>query len=360
MSMRAGTLRTLRTIGGTMIGWIIAVFLGIWVIAESPLDLNHFVEAILAGMVAGVVTYLVEHSPAFRAATRKLSAGRIILFRTAIYAFLITFFVILVSALRAPFVRGLDPFDIFSDEKFHSFLFGGQFYILLAILLVTSFTISFLREVHRMFGPGLLLKLMLGTYHRPIEEDRIFMFLDLNESTTIAEKLGPIRFAEFKNDFFHDLAEPVLETRGEVVQYVGDEVVLTWKTDSGVRNANWVRCFFMIRKKIAGVREEYLRRYGMSPAFKAGCHSGVVVTTEVGDLKRGIAHSGDTVNTAARIEGECRRLSREFLVSEALYRRTAVPEDVQATDMGEVLLRGKSEGLRLWSMESRESTDGIH
>jgi adenylate cyclase len=352
MSVHARTLRTIRTIGATVIGWIIAVFLGIWAIAESPFDPDHFVESILAGIVAGVVTYTVEHSPALLAATRKLSAGRIVIVRTAIYTFLITFFVLLVSALRAPFVRGLDPFDIFSDEKFHTFLFGGQFYILLAILLVTSFTISFLREVHRMFGPGLLLKLMLGTYHRPIEENRIFMFLDLNESTTIAEKLGPIRFAEFKNDFFHDLAGPVLETRGEVVQYVGDEVVLTWKTERGVRDANWLRCFFLIREKITAVREEYLRRYGMSPAFKAGCHSGVVVTTEVGDLKRGIAHSGDTVNTAARIEGECRRLSRDFLVSETLYRRTTVPENVEATDMGEVLLRGKSEALRLWSVDS--------
>jgi adenylate cyclase len=352
MTIRAGTLRTIRAIAWTVIGWIVAVFLGIWVIAESPLDLNHFIESFIAGIVAGVVTYLVEHSPALRAATRKLSAGRVVLLRTAIYTCLISFFIILVSGLRAPFVRGMDPLDVFADARFHTFLFEGQFFILLAILLVTSFTISFLHEVHRMFGPGLLLKLMLGTYHRPIEEDRIFMFLDLNDSTAIAETLGPIRFSEFKNDFFHDIAEPVLETKGEVFQYVGDEVVFTWKTASGVRNAKWLRCFFMIRDKIARMRGEYLRRYATMPTFKAGCHSGVVVTTEVGDLKRGIVHNGDAVNTAARIEAECRRLRKDFLVSDTLYRQTSLPDDVRAADMGEVILRGKSRALRLWSVES--------
>ena len=54
------------------------------------------------------------------------------------------------------------------------------------------------------------------------------MFLDLNNSTAIAERLGPLRFNDFKNDFFHDIAQPVLETRGRIYQYVGDEAVVTW------------------------------------------------------------------------------------------------------------------------------------
>lgn len=45
-----------------------------------------------------------------------------------------------------------------------------------------------------------MLNLLLGRYHRPVAEERIFMFLDLNDSTAIAAALGPFRFNDFKND----------------------------------------------------------------------------------------------------------------------------------------------------------------
>jgi adenylate cyclase len=90
-----------------------------------------------------------------------------------------------------------------------------------------SFLINFVRQLNRMLGPGTLVNLLLGRYHRPVAEDRIFMFLDLNDSTAIAAALGPARFNDFKNDFFYDIAEPVLETRGQIYQYVGDEAVVT-------------------------------------------------------------------------------------------------------------------------------------
>jgi class 3 adenylate cyclase len=68
------------------------------------------------------------------------------------------------------------------------------------------------------------------------------MFLDLNDSTAIAARLGPVRFNDFKNDFFYDIAEPVLETRGQIYQYVGDEAVVTWTLDKGLRQGNCLRC----------------------------------------------------------------------------------------------------------------------
>jgi adenylate cyclase len=79
--------------------------------------------------------------------------------------------------------------------------------------------------------------LLLGRYHRPVAEERIFMFLDLNDSTAIAAALGPFRFNDFKNDFFHDMADPILKTRGQIYQYVGDEAVVTWTSSEGSTRA---------------------------------------------------------------------------------------------------------------------------
>ena len=179
------------------------------------------------------------------------------------------------------------------------------------------------------------------------------MFLDLNDSTAIAARLGPVRFNDFENDFFYDIAEPVLETRGQIYQYVGDEAVVTWTTERGLRQGNCLRCVFLVTERIHERKARYLARYGIVPAFKAGLHGGPVVTAEIGDIKKDIVHSGDTVNTAARVEAQCRPLERRVLVSEALLRRCQVPDDLAVEDMGAHELRGKSEAVRLYSVRLR-------
>jgi len=78
-----------------------------------------------------------------------------------------------------------------------------------------------------------------------------------------------------------------------------------------------------------------------------------VVTAEIGDIKKDIVHSGDTVNTAARVEAQCRPLERRVLVSEALLSRCQLPAELEVEDMGERELRGKAEAVRLYSVRSR-------
>src|SRR4029453_6145101 len=153
--------------------------------------------------------------------------------------------------------------------------------------------------------------------------------------------------------FFYDVAEPVLQTRGQIYQYVGDEVVVTWTTERGLRQGNCLRCVFLVTEHLHEQKERYLARYGIVPAFKAGLHGGPVVTAEIGDIKKDIVHSGDTVNTAARVEAQCRPLERRVLVSEALLSQCQLPEELEVEDMGKRELRGKAEALRLFSVRRR-------
>ena len=217
-------------------------------------------------------------------------------------------------------------------------------------MIVFTFIISFSIEIGRMLGPGALVKLLSGSYHSPVEEERIFMFLDLNDSTEIAEKLGHIRFTEFKNEFFYDIADLILDSNGEVFQYVGDEVVLTWKLKDGLKNSRWIKFFFNIKKKIKSRAEIYSNEFGVTPEFKAGCHSGIVFTSEVGDLKKSIVYNGDTINTAARIESECRKLGRELLVSEELINQTDINSYFNSEKIGPISLKGKSNNITLFTI----------
>ena len=68
------------------------------------------------------------------------------------------------------------------------------------------------------------------------------MFLDMNDSTSIAEQLGHIKYFKLLREFYSDLSEAIINHMGEVCQYIGDEVVISWKVKSGLANGNCVKC----------------------------------------------------------------------------------------------------------------------
>ena len=201
----------------------------------------------------------------------------------------------------------------------------------------------------RLLGPRTATQILLGRYLRPVHEDRSFLFVDLVDSTGIAERLGPLKFAEFKNEFFHDIAEPVLDSGGQIVQYVGDEVMITWPRmrRGDAVSSDCVRCFFSLKQRVLDRSAVYNARYGEAPRFRAGLHGGAVVVSQIGDIKREIAFSGDTVNTASRIQGLCRELRQDFLASLDVIAEVDLPEDVLREDLGEHSLRGRSAPVSL-------------
>jgi adenylate cyclase len=335
-------------------GWIVAALLVHWIVRRVPTHLARELTAMATGLVLGLVSSWFELRLIPRI-VRALTVGGLLLVRTFFYVTLcaVAIHVVTMSLLGLSEHGGL--LGYYTSVQYRDFVLGGRFWVALVILTLVSFLINFVRQLNRMLGPGTLVNLLLGRYHRPVAEERIFMFLDLNNSTAIAAQLGPLRFNDFKNDFFHDLAEPVLETRGEIYQYVGDEAVVTWTVERGLREGNCLRCVFLMSERIHEQKDRYLARYGIVPEFKAGLHGGPVVTAEIGDIKKDIVYSGDTVNTAARVEAECRPLARRVLVSEALLRQCYLPPELVIEDMGQRELRGKVEALRLYSMRARET-----
>ena len=346
------TFHTAKTALWITCGWIGAALLVHWIVRRVPTHLARELTAAMTGAVIGLGSAWFELRLVPRV-VRSLTVGGLLLVRTLFYVTLCAAAIHLVTMSLLGLSEHGGPLEYYKSKQYRDFVLGGRFVVALVILTLVSFLINFVRQLNRMLGPGTLVNLLLGRYHRPVAEDRIFMFLDLNDSTAIAATLGPVRFNDFKNDFFHDIAEPILETRGRIYQYVGDEAVVTWTTDRGLRQGNCLRCVFLVTERIHERKERYRARYGVVPEFKAGLHGGPVVTAEIGDIKKDIVHSGDTVNTAARVEAQCRPLERQVLVSEALLSRCPVPEELEIEDMGERELRGKVEALRLYSLRRR-------
>lgn len=209
------------------------------------------------------------------------------------------------------------------------------------------FVTSLVRQLLQGMSRRRLQELLRGRYYQPEAEDRIFLFVDLKDSTRLAEQLGNERYSRLVRDFFRHVSPAVTATRGEVYQYVGDEMVVTWESKDGLRFANCLHCFFEMRRLIQERAEYYQQHFGEVPRFKAGAHGGPVTTVLVGTVHRELVYHGDVLNTTARIQAQCNALGSWFLISEALRQQLGEPPEFQFTPMGGHQLRGKAGPVNL-------------
>lgn len=206
-------------------------------------------------------------------------------------------------------------------------------------------------QVNSKFGQGAFWNIIRGKYNTAKEEERIFMFLDINSSTTIAERLGNTKYHDLLKEFFADVTSPIIENKGEIYQYVGDEIVVTWASGDQVQYRNCIKCFFEIKLHIERHREKYLSNYGLVPSFKAGIHYGKVTVGEIGIIKRDITCSGDVLNTTARILSMCNELDKELVVSGELVSKIHALNNYYVTQsLGHIKLKGKEKELLLISI----------
>ena len=235
-----------------------------------------------------------------------------------------------------------------SLEFFRSWTFIKNMIIWLLIVLGTLIVLM----INDKFGPGVFPDYLKGRYFQPKREERVFMFVDINDATTIAERIGEQQYFLFLKDFFNHIASSIQQTYGEVYQYVGDEVVISWKLGKGIHNNNTIRCFFEMQKAIENRRENYLNKYGAVPEFKAGVHCGFVMVGELGKIKKDIAFSGDVLNTTARIQAQCKSKGYPILISEVFGKKLYhLPKEMKLLSLGDEKLKGKQEEVSLMTVD---------
>ena len=341
--MKFGNKRRWQIIQQYSIGWTLAfIFLSI-VRGEGTKELGSvqfevwesiltaFITGPILGCISGYAQILTEEHGYKRISIQKLLALRVV--------YVLLFLAALISLAYVFYGENITFFD-FAFEP-------GSFAIYLYIVSVDVFMFG-LRQVNLFLGSNNFWKLFRGKFYTPREEERIFMFLDLQSSTKHAENLGHIEYSKMIQDCFNDLGV-VVENEAEIYQYVGDEVILTWKLQDGLRSQNCLNAYFNFKQRIEGRKERYLQKYNCIPHFKAGMNSGVVTVAEVGKFKKEIAYHGDTINTAARIQGKCNELKQELLISETLKNALSNTGFV-FNELGSIELRGKESETILYAV----------
>lgn len=296
------------------------------------------VDAILISFLVGGYMLFVREGRA-RPWLRRLTFRADLALSSAIV--LVLFF---VGRAVGQVVTSRDPARFLLSFREAHLVYAVPFFAMVAV------TVQFILQMNRMIGANVLGYFVAGVYHRPKAEERIFLFMDLAGSTQLAERLGSARYFDLLRRVVDELSEPVLETDGEIYQYAGDEVVITWPMQTGLRGANCVRCFFLVREAVARDRDRYRRDFGALPAFRGGLHGGTVTGGELGDLRRQIVFVGDILNTAARLEEYAKRTDFDLVASGAVLEHLVLPTGIVATPCGELALRGKEASVAAYGL----------
>lgn len=292
----------------------------------------NIILSLVLGLFSWNFYFFLDRNAQFRSWTRVGLMG-ILLF------FLAGFFYLGGEIMITSFYNK-NNFEIGELSSFRSFFIYFLYLGVGNTLLFSSF------QFRDILGPEMYRSILKGNYASPQQERRVFMFLDLNDSTKIAEKLGHIKYSEFLQDVFHYMTDPIYSNEATIYQYIGDEIVLTWKTELGLKDCNCINVFYDIEKGLMGKNEFFLEKYGIIPKFKAGVHRGVVTGVQVGVIKRELAFHGDVLNTAARLQAKCKELNVPILVSEDVKEK--LPYDF--VEMGEYMFKGKSVPTKIYTI----------
>jgi len=204
-------------------------------------------------------------------------------------------------------------------------------------------------EINEKYSPGVFIDIITGKYMQPKIEKRIIMFMDLKDSVTIAEKLGHVENFKFIRDFIFHVSMALIEHDGRIYQYVGDEIVVSWLYEK--KNAKKsINAIIEARKNLQQNSDHFRRNYDIVPEFRVGIHMGDVTVGEIGVIKKDLAMSGDTMNTAARIQSACNELNQKFIMSKDFMETTDLTE-WQGESLGIVDLKGKANGIELFSLK---------
>ena len=277
-------------------------------------------------------------------ASKRIPLGIGLLIKTFLYFAIM----IIISTSVLEFASNLYDINVKNDLGW--WRTDKTFWVVIIYVTLASVVFSFIKIANEKFGKGVFIKMLFGKYKNPKEEKRIFMFLDLKSSTTIAESLGHYKYSQLIQDCFYDLNDVVPKYEAEIYQYVGDEAVLSWPYKKGLINNNCVALFFEFQRILKSRVTYYQQKYNLMPEFKAGLHGGVLMVAEVGVVKKELAFHGDVINTSARIQAECNIYGVEILISKKLKEDLNTDNKYKTQEIGSVLLKGKKKEVSIFTL----------
>jgi adenylate cyclase len=180
----------------------------------------------------------------------------------------------------------------------------------------------------------------------------VAMFVDLRDSTRIAEGRLPYDVVFVMNQFFAEMYQALRATNGYYAQFRGDGLLALY----GLNGEPAQAC----REALAGAAEMQRRLEALNASLAAdlaeplrigiGAHLGLAIVGTMGPPDAPIRSAiGDNINIAARLEGMTKAYQCTMVVSEETLRTAGV--DPRGAPLHRVRVRGRNERLNVYAVD---------
>lgn len=329
------------------------------ILEVAPYDVRlNFINYLLGGFLGGLLFAVFE---LYFLKNLFLRYGLITMTLGRLFFFLVVYFLlnVLLSMIYHMQTLGGGLLDSRVLEGVLKYMSGPEPILNLAFFGLFAGMLIFIHQIIPLVGRGVLGKFLFGRFKKPGLVHRTFLFLDMNSSTSVAERVGHVEFFRLMQDFLVQAGEEIQNHGGEIYKYVGDEIIATWNIDEGARRARALQCVQSIGQRLYDSADYFQSSYGVVPDFKAGLHVGQAMVGELGHWKREVAYMGDSLNVTSRIQSACKSLKARILLSEDYHRLMIDHTRFKLQKAARGKLRGRESPMTLYKVECVNPSDGL-
>jgi adenylate cyclase len=180
------------------------------------------------------------------------------------------------------------------------------------------------------------------------------VFVDLRGSTTLGEKHLPYDVMFLLNQFFHEMTQALIETRGHYSQFTGDGLMALYGLDDedpALGAADALRGAAAMLRRLAALNEALLREARDPLAIGIGIHHAEAIVGTMGPPNSQIVSAiGDTVNVCARLEGLSKVYGVPLIVSQQAA--NAAKLDMTTATLHDAKVSGRLDNVRFYALSA--------
>jgi adenylate cyclase len=182
------------------------------------------------------------------------------------------------------------------------------------------------------------------------------LFADVAGYTTLSEKMTPQQLSDLMHKYFEATFEPVKKHGGLVVNLKGDSFLAIWKAARAEAGLRQQACLAAL--DVAKAVHRFNGSYeNLNLPTRVGVHSGQIFLGNIGAGDHyEYGPTGDTVNTASRMDGLNKYLGTEVLASDEIVNEL---DGILRREVGKFVLKGKAQPIVVHELLGRiDEADG--
>jgi adenylate cyclase len=182
-----------------------------------------------------------------------------------------------------------------------------------------------------------------------VDKELTVLFSDIRGFTTLSETMTPQELVNHLNVYLTAMTDIILEYKGTLDKYVGDEVMCFWGAPLPEPNHAMLACMCALRQieSLKALNEQWPSERRINIGI--GLNSGIMTVGNMGSPGRmNYTLMGDNVNLGARLEGTNKQYSTTIIISENTY--SLVKERVIVRELDNIRVKGKNKPVLIYEL----------